>query len=252
VDIPAAPPNQPVIMNGTVAQAHNLTIHTGATLTINNGGTFTITQGGVIANNGTFTNSGTFNMPPIPTITICSQVWMLNNLDADRYRNGDPIPQVTDPSAWAALTTGAWCYYNNDPANEAVYGKLYNWYAVNDPRGLAPAGFHIPTDAEWTTLSTTCLGGDATAGGAMKETGFTHWQSPNTSATNSSGFTGLPGGYRNSDGTFYVVSNYGYWWSSTESNPTDAWIRALFYTNGFIGRSDYNKTIGFSVRCIKD
>src|SRR5450759_1177427 len=171
---------------------------------------------------------------PIPSVTICTQVWMLKNLDVSTYRNGDLIPKVTDPTAWSALTTGAWCWYNNDSAtNASTYGKLYNWYAVNDPRGLAPTGWHVPSDAEWTTLST-CLGGNAVAGGAMKETGTTHWTSPNTGATNSSGFTGLPGGYRNNDGSFNNVGNFGYWWSSTELNTTDAWYRNLYYNGGNI------------------
>src|ERR1035437_2945754 len=101
----------------------------------------------------------------IPSVTICTQVWMLNNLEVTTYRNGDPIPQVTDPAAWGLLSTGAWCWYNNDSAtNASTYGKLYNWYAVNDPRGLAPTGWHVPSDAEWTTLST-CLGGAFVAGG---------------------------------------------------------------------------------------
>ena len=107
----------------------------------------------------------------IPSITICNQVWMLKNLDVSTYRNGDPIPQVTDPTTWVGLTTGAWCYYNNDPANGAIYGKLYNWYAVNDPRGLAPTGWHVPSDAEWTELST-CLDAispTGNVGGKMKE-----------------------------------------------------------------------------------
>src|ERR1035437_8570614 len=136
--------------------------------------------------------------PPvsIPSVTICTQVWMLKNLDVSTYRNGDLIPKVTTTTAWDALTTGAWRWCNNDPAMGVIYGKLYNWYVVNDPRGLAPTGWHVPSDAEWTTLST-CLGGYAVAGGAMKETGTTHWTSPNTGATNSSGFTGLPGGGRN-------------------------------------------------------
>lgn len=254
-DIPAAPVNQPVITNGTTALVNNLTIHTGATLTINSGGTLNVTAGGVFTNSGTFTNNGTFNIPPIPpipTITICSQEWMLNNLDADKYRNGDPIPQVTDPTAWAALTTGAWCYYNNNPANGTVYGKLYNWYAVNDPRGLAPTGFHVPSDAEWATLETTCLGGTSVAGGKMKETGTTHWTAPNTGATNSSGFTGLPGGFRDVDGAFIFVGNYGFWWSSTESSPAIAWLRYLDYGVGDIYRFNVLKQAGFSVRCLRD
>ena len=141
---------------------------------------------------GTTSTAGIITITP----TSCGQTWMLKNLDVDRYRNGDPIPKVTDPSIWTSLTTGAYCYYNNDSATyAATYGKLYNWYAVHDPRGLAPEGWHIPSDAEWATLET-CLGGSSVAGGKMKETGTTHWTAPNTDATNSSGFAGLPGGFR--------------------------------------------------------
>jgi uncharacterized protein (TIGR02145 family) len=114
----------------------------------------------------------------IPSVTICNQVWMLKNLVVTTYRDGTPIPEVTDPTEWDLLTTGAWCYYNNDPANGTVYGKLYNWYAVTDPRGLPPNGWHIPTDEEWVTLET-CLGGVSVAGGKMKEMGTAHWLSPN-------------------------------------------------------------------------
>ena len=138
------------------------------------------------------------------TVTICNQTWTKSNLNVSKYRNGDFIPQVTDPTAWANLTTGAWCYYNDDPANGAVYGKLYNWHAVNDPRGLAPQGWHIPSDIELTTL-TNCLGGESIAGGQMKESGFAHWLSPNTDATNSSGFTGLPGGSRGTMGYIMIL-----------------------------------------------
>ena len=141
---------------------------------------------------------------PSNEVTICNQVWATRNLDVTTYRNGDPIPQVTDIGQWGTLTTGAWCYYNNDPANGATYGKLYNWYAVNDPRGLAPAGWHVPSDSEWTTL-TDCLGGVSIAGGEMKatgamETGTGLWFAPNVGANNSSGFTGLPGGGRGMTG----------------------------------------------------
>ena len=173
-------------------------------------------------------DSITFKRPVVNTntlqVTICTQVWATKNLDVTTYSDGTVIPQVTDPSAWANLTTGAWCYSNNDPANGAVYGKLYNWYAVAgiydaaslaDPtlrKKLAPNGWHVPTDAEWTTL-TTCLGGASVAGGKMKETGTAHWQSPNTAATNSSGFTGLPGGICSNDGTFNLSGSNGIWWS---------------------------------------
>ncbi len=185
------------------------------------------------------------------TVKIGTQFWMKQNLKTTRYRNGDAIPKVTDPAAWAALTTGAYCYYNNDSATyAAVYGKLYNWYAVNDARGLAPAGWHVPIDAEWTILSTG-LGGDVVAGGAMKETGSTHWTSPNSGATNTSGFTGLPGGFRSNGGTFFGVGSDGYWWSSTEFSATDAWYRLLNYVGGSISRFNFNKPDGFSVRCLR-
>ena len=182
-----------------------------------------------------------------PSVLIGAQYWMEKNLEVTTYRNGDPIPYVTDATAWAALTTGAWCYYNNDPSN----GKLYNWYAVNDPRGLAPTGWHVPTDVEWTTLSTT-LGGDAVAGGKMKVAGTTRWTAPNTGADNSSGFAGLPGGFRFNFGAFINVGYNGYWWSSTENDTTNAWYRFLLYFNGGINRYNYNKQFGFSVRCLRD
>jgi len=175
---------------------------------------------------------------------------MNKNLDVSTYRNGDPIPEVTDTAQWANLTTGAWCYYNNDPANGPIYGKLYNWYAVNDPRGLAPLGWHIPTDAEWTILSN-CLGGESVAGGKMKST--IGWNSPNTGATNSSGFAGLPGGYCGGDGKFYKVGLNGVWWSSSELDITYASHRFLYYLNASVGIYDDGvKSSGFSIRCIKN
>jgi uncharacterized protein (TIGR02145 family) len=187
----------------------------------------------------------------LPTIVIGKQQWMKENLDVVTYRNGDIIPQVTDPTAWAALTTGAWCYYNNDPANGAIYGKLYNWYAVNDSRGLAPQGWHIPTDAEWDTLGAK-LGGDPVAGGKMKTTGTTPWISPNTGATNESGFAGLPGGNRRRNGPFEYVGNYGIWWSATEYSSTITFCSTLLYNDGRLGRNFDYKTFGFSVRCLRD
>ena len=184
-------------------------------------------------------------------ITIGSQVWMCKNLDVDHYRNGDPIPEVKDSVEWTNLSTGAWCYYNNDPALGAIYGKLYNLYAVNDQRGLAPTGWHVPSDEEWTTLST-YLGGKGVAGDKMKEAGTTHWWSPNTGATNSSGFSALPGGYRNFTVQFKDIGFNGSWWSSTEDDTSNVWYRYLFYKNAGINRSLSVKNFGFSVRCVKD
>jgi uncharacterized protein (TIGR02145 family) len=200
------------------------------------------------------------NVAPLPNVTIGTQVWTTKNLDVTTYRDGTPIPQVTDPTAWANLTTGAWCYYANNTANGTTYGKLYNWYAVagihdTDPstpnKILAPQGWHVPSDAEWTTL-TTNLGGESVAGGKMKATGTALWTSPNTGATNSSGFTGLPGGIRGSNGTFDVIGNFGVWWSSSEYGATDAWYRSLYYTSGYATSYYASKTYGFSVRCLRD
>ena len=184
-------------------------------------------------------------------VTICNQTWTKSNLNVTHYRNGDVIPQVTDPTQWASLTTGAWCYYNNNPANGTVYGKLYNWYAVNDPRGLAPQGWHVPTDLELTIL-TDCLGGESIAGGKMKETGLTHWATPNVGATNSSGFTGVPGGSRGTNGVFYDFGNKGPWWSKSVFNVSNSWFRDLFYSNEIVGRNYNEKPNGFSVRLVKD
>jgi uncharacterized protein (TIGR02145 family) len=198
--------------------------------------------------------------PVLPSVTIGTQVWQSTNLDVTTYRDGTPIPQVTDPTAWANLTTGAWCYYNNTTSNGTTYGVLYNWYAVagihdNDPNTpnkiLAPEGWHIPTDAEWTTL-TTFLGGLTLAGGKMKGTGTSLWQSPNTGATNSSGFTGLPGGYRYYDGTFNLIGLFGIWWSSSEDGPSNAWNRTLNYNDGNAARVRGNKKSCVSVRCLRD
>jgi uncharacterized protein (TIGR02145 family) len=175
------------------------------------------------------------------------------NLKVTKYRNGDIIPQVTNGTQWAGLTTGAYCSYNNDPANDAIYGKLYNWYAVNDPRGLAPIGYHIPTDIEWTTL-TNCLGGESGTAGAMKKTGIDLWQSPNSGATNSSGFTGLPGGFRHSNGQFSSINAMGSWWSSTDyiGMVTGGKIRSLLSNDNDIKNNGANKVFGLSIRCMKD
>jgi uncharacterized protein (TIGR02145 family) len=186
---------------------------------------------------------------PAPEVLIGTQLWTNRNLDVETYRDGTVIPEVTDPTAWAGLTTGAWCYYANNTANGVIYGKLYNWYAVNDSRNLAPLGYHVPTDAEWTAL-TTYLG--TNAGGKMKSTGTSLWTSPNNDATNESGFTGLPGGYRFTNGAFSNIGNYGFWWSSSEYGTMNAWTRYLYYATGDASKSNGNKTYGFSVRLIKD
>lgn len=185
------------------------------------------------------------------TIVIGAQQWMAKNLDVAFYRNGDPIPQVTDGTKWAYLTTGAWCYYNNDSAQGKTYGKLYNWYAVNDPRGLAPRGWHIPSDTDWTTMEKS-LGGSTVAGGKMKEAGTLHWIDPNTGGNNTSGWAGLPGGCRSVNGFFSNVREVGWWWSSSENNISLSISRILSFTDGRISKSYGSKDYGYSVRCIKD
>ncbi|MBM2816584.1 MAG: hypothetical protein HW421_3346 [Ignavibacteria bacterium] len=187
-----------------------------------------------------------------PFVTIGSQVWMRKNLDVDHYRNGDSIPEVRDSMQWAKLKTGAWCYYNNDPAMGAIYGKLYNWYAVNDSRGLAPLGQHIPSDSEWKIL-VNFLGGDYNASDKLKEAGTLHWQSPNTHASNESGFTALPGGIRYNDNGKYVnIGERSCWWSSKEINEQVSVSLYLTYDRSSLGWFCHYKEYGFSVRCLKD
>jgi len=194
------------------------------------------------------------------TVTIGTQVWMKENLKTTRYRDGTPIACVTGNSAWAALTTPAYCYYNNDSAgNKATYGALYNWHVVDpaNPRQIAPAGWHVPTAADWATLADR-LGGEYVAGGKMKEAGTAHWQAPNTNATNSSGFTALPGGYRSDIGLcegmgYASYGNFGYWWSSTPDVGPPSWSRAVrsqeaaMYSGHVLGVH-----AGFSIRCVRD
>jgi len=181
------------------------------------------------------------------------------------YRNGDPIPEVTDPNQWKTLTTGAWCYYNNDPVMGSTYGgKLYNWYAVNDPRGLAPVGFHIPTELEWRTL-VKCIdpAADSTyqgvesyiAGGVLKETGTTHWNNPNIDATNSSGFTAIAAGLRMNEfnnASFADAGGAAYFWTSTNVSTNSALSRKLKGLDASVERYTVSKKSGMSVRVVAD
>jgi uncharacterized protein (TIGR02145 family) len=184
------------------------------------------------------------------SIVINGQEWMQQNLAVTKYRNGDPIPTGLSNTTWQNTTSGAYAIYDNVAANNTTYGKLYNWYAVNDSRGLCPTGWHVPSDAEWTTLATS-LGGSSVAGGKMKST--TGWTSPNTGATNESGFTALPGGYRDLNGTYNDIGTSGYCWSSTENNSSNAWNRVLsYYSSGVTRYISVNKRNGFSVRCVRD
>lgn len=186
-------------------------------------------------------------------VKIGTQTWATKNLDIRTFRNGDSIPEAKTNEEWiAAAKQGkpACCYYHNDLANGSTYGKLYNWYAVNDPRGLAPEGFHIPNHAEWTRL-TDFLGGKEKAGEKMKST--SGWkESGNGNGTNANDFAGLPGGFRDDFGSFGYIGFFGYWWSSMEAGPSGAWSSQLYYQYHYLGWNDFVKPCGLSVRCLKD
>lgn len=190
-------------------------------------------------------------------IVIGTQTWMAENLKTTKYRNGNLIGTTTPATLDISNVTTypapkyQWAYADNE-SNVTTYGRLYTWYAATDSRNVCPTGWHVPTDSEWTTL-TTYLGNANVAGGKLKEAGTSHWPSPNTGATNSSGFTALPGGYRYS-GSFVNIGGYGYWWSSTESenNPYTAWYRTMAYDLSSAHGLSCGKSYGSSVRCVKD
>jgi uncharacterized protein (TIGR02145 family) len=185
------------------------------------------------------------------TVKIGNQVWMAENLKTTKFNDGKAIPLVTDDKKWEALTTPAYCSYKNDVDTYiATYGNLYNWYSVNTGK-LCPMDWHVPTDTDWTTL-TTYLGGENIAGGKLKEEGTTHWRSPNTEATNESGFTALPSGCRVSHGTFLGMGSYGGWWSAAGGYSVYSWYRNMGYDYSSVHRSALRKQDGWSVRCIKD
>jgi uncharacterized protein (TIGR02145 family) len=231
----------------------------GDTLTL--GGQSVIVPGISVANHSALYSPGSgvtdIDGSFYPTIIINGQEWMQQNLAVTKYRNGDPIPTGLNDGTWSATTIGAYAIYNNDVANNTLYGKLYNWYAVNDSRGVCPTGWHVPSDAEWSLLinylDPNANGGDSfsnSAGGKLKAP--TGWISPNTDDTNVSGFTGLPGGSRGNYGTYTNIGNDGYWWSSTENGSSYAWYRGLYYYNSAAGRYYDDIRYGFSVRCVRD
>jgi len=211
-----------------------------------------------LQNYGTVTD---FDGNVYSTITIGSQVWTVQNLKTTHYRNGTAIPNVTDNAAWAALSTGAYCDYNNDVANVSTYGRLYNWYAAADANNIAPAGWHMPSYNEWQNLIA-YLGGLTIAGGKAKEAGLAHWLAPNEGADNSSGFTSLPAGSRYYPNSSFLHLGYSAdWWTSTTSvnNPqnasfiTNEWYNTYMYRSGFLGGIGYyDKRTGYSVRLVKD
>lgn len=218
-------------------------------------------KGGAPPNCGTVTD---YDGNVYQTVTIGTQVWMTENLKVTHYRNGDPIVNVTEDTVWWWLTTGAYCNYDNDEGHVAVYGRLYNWYAVGDSRGLAPEGWHVPSDEEWKQLEMSLGMSQADADyydfrgtdecGKLKEIGITHWNIPNEGATNESGFSAIPSGIRNLESTFLNMGNNVFYWLATEHKSIDdkAYDRILYYDRSDIRRTTNMKLFGFSVRCIKD
>ncbi len=204
-----------------------------------------------VANNVTDVDGNVYNI-----VTIGTQVWMKENLKTTKFRNNNSIgtttPSTLDISNSTIYPTPKyqWAYAGNE-INVATYGRLYTWYAVTDNRGLCPTGWHVPSDVEWSIL-VTFLGGDGSAGGKVKEIGSVHWSNPNTGATNSSGFTALPSGNRNTSGNYSQIGNGCYFWSTTEDLTTTAFYRELYYNNSILGRFSLSKIHGFSVRCVKD
>ncbi len=194
------------------------------------------------------------------TVTIGQQRWMSENLRTTHYANGDPIPY--EPNNWSSAQSGIWTTYNNDANYNALYGKLYNWYVVMDPRGACPAGWHVPSDGEWQELELNLgmtdaevqivgsRGADVNAGGKLKSTVL--WNTPNSGANDSTGFHAQAGGVRSTNPNFSSIGTLGSWWSLSELNSNDAWRRTLFFDNAYVNRSSMPKWMGISIRCVED
>lgn len=200
------------------------------------------------------------------TVRIGNQWWMAENLKVGHYRNGQPIPNITDKMEWSGTSSGACCAYENNSSIVSVYGLLYSWYAAVDTQNIAPAGWHVPTDEEWKELELSLgmsrASADSTGwrgtdqGGRLKETGLAHWSSPNLGASNASGFSALPGGGRSGyapyEGNFYYVGTLASMWTSSAHNDTTAWYRDISYQKANVFRYYISKRNGFSIRCVKD
>ena len=193
------------------------------------------------------------------TVTIGSQVWMAENLKTTKFRNGDPIPLITDAAAWASSTTGAYCNYDNDEANAEVYGRLYDWKSANDPRGICPEGWHIPTDEEWKILEGVAdsqfgIGDPVWEGTSSRgyDAGMNLQSESIPNGTNITGFSALLGGIRALNGTFSLFGNTGDFWTSDEFDGNNAWNREVNGNTPFVARTKVSKSNGFSVRCLQD
>lgn len=186
------------------------------------------------------------------TVKIGTQIWMAENLKVTKYRNNESIQNITDPNQWKNLNAGSYCYYENNIDMKDTYGILYNWYAVDDRRNICPPGWHLPSDKEWSYM-VDLLGGKENAGYKLKEVETKHWKVPNTGATNESGFTALPAGFREEDGTFTSFGEEVYFWYNTKDGYV-AKAGALWYGGAEYGIANFesNKTMGVSIRCVKD
>lgn len=196
------------------------------------------------------------------TVQIGNQLWMAENLRTTKFNNGKPIPKTNDKANWKGMMSGGVCFYDDQSANGKIYGALYNWHAVRAQK-VCPTGWHVPRDGEWDTLAI-ALGGTKIGaarreeielldiGGKLKESDSIHWQTPNTGATNETGFSALPGGYRTSGGVYDLKGSAGYWWSSSISNSYGSFCRFMNYNTSSLNKINLSKTYGFSVRCIKD
>lgn len=184
-------------------------------------------------------------------VQIGTQWWMAENLKTTKYNNGDIIPNITNSTSWRNLTTGAYCNYNNDINKVAIYGRLYNWFAIDDSRNIAPLGWRVPSFAEWQALSD-YYGGNNISGGKLKANCTSFWSNPNTSANNESGFSGLGSGFRDANAVFMEQGAWVVWWYSTSMNPTTAYSLVLWNNDDDFGQHYASKVVGASVRCIKD
>ncbi len=186
------------------------------------------------------------------SVKIGNDTWMVKNLDVVTYRNGDTIPETREVKAWLTTTNGGWCVYNNDTSYLDDLGRIYNWHAINDPRNIAPEGWHVATNNEWQALINT-LGGVDSAGATLKDVGFTYWAPPNTGATNSTGFTAYAGGYRSeTDGSFKDLGGFGFWWLNSEGSPGYAYTMSLSTITEKAYTGENLKSFGAYVRCVKD